>query len=68
MAELERSYDAFVRSQIPALVTVRSEAEGGYCPVEEYADTVSAAISLAPEAIDVEARARWIRRAPVRSA
>lgn len=54
MAELERSYDAFARSQIPTLVTVRSEAEGGYCPVDAYADAVSAAISLAPEAVDVE--------------
>lgn len=53
-AELERSYDAFVRSRIPTLVTVRSEVEGGYCPVGEYADAVSAAISLTPAAIDVE--------------
>lgn len=53
-AELERSYDAFARSRIPTLVTVRSEAEGGYCPVDAYADAVVAAISLAPAAVDVE--------------
>lgn len=52
--ELERSYEAFARTRIPTLVTVRSEAEGGYCPVEVYADAVSAAISLAPAAVDVE--------------
>ena len=53
-ADLDRAYEAFARSRVPTLVTVRSEAEGGYCPVDAYADAVSAAISLAPEAVDVE--------------
>src|SRR5699024_176728 len=53
-AQLVRSYDAFVRTRIPTLVTVRSEAEGGHCPVERYAEAVEAAIALRPAAVDVE--------------
>lgn len=52
--ELARSYAAFERSRIPTLVTVRSEAEGGYCPLEVYAEAVTAAISLGAAAVDVE--------------
>lgn len=53
-AELARSCDAFVRTRIPTLVTVRSEAEGGHCPVERYTDAVESAIALRPAAVDVE--------------
>lgn len=53
-AELARSYDAFVRTRIPTLVTVRSEAEGGHCPVERYTEAVESAIALRPAAVDVE--------------
>lgn len=52
--ELERSYGAFARSRVPTLVTVRSVAEGGYCPVEAYAEAVTEAIALTPAAVDVE--------------
>lgn len=52
--ELELSYGAFARSGVPTLVTVRSEAEGGYCPVEAYAEAVTDAIALSPAAVDVE--------------
>lgn len=53
-AELIEAYDAFVRTRVPTLVTVRSEAEGGHCPVERYAEAVEAAIDLRPAAVDVE--------------
>lgn len=53
-AELARSYDAFVRTRIPTLVTVRSEAEGGHCPVERYTEAVESVIALRPAAVDVE--------------
>ncbi|GAA4509172.1 type I 3-dehydroquinate dehydratase [Brevibacterium yomogidense] len=53
-ADLARSYGAFARTRIPTLVTVRSEAEGGHCPVERYTEAVEAAIALRPAAVDVE--------------
>lgn len=53
-ADLVQSYNSFVRTRVPTLVTVRSEAEGGHCPVERYAEAVEAAIDLRPAAVDVE--------------
>lgn len=51
---LSRAHAEIAALGVPVLVTVRSQAEGGHCPVALYARTVEAAIALRPAAVDVE--------------
>ena len=53
-ADLRGSYARIADPGVPVLVTVRSQAEGGHCPDDRYAEAVEAAIALRPAAVDVE--------------